>query len=485
MAKYMSKKEVERILNVSRSKIEQWCKDGKLTTQLLPGGETIFNRGEVQALKKALRKETQIRKLSQHSTLIQAKRRNSEERSTFPEWLPELTAYREGVSLLEALETENRRVKAFSALLINNSVDGILAFDKNLRLIIWNPVIERISGLGQREVVGKYAFEIAPFLKEIGDGRYFFDALNGISSVATDKYYQNHQTGTEGFFECYYSPIYSESGAIVGGLAIIRDISERKRAEADRLLLIQERAARAEAEAVGRAKDEFLATLSHELRTPLTAILGWAQLLNTGKLDQDATIKALQTIERNARIQTRLIDDLLDVSRIINGKLELRIAAVDILYITEMAIDSVKLTAETKSIQLEANLMQDVGQVLGDAARLQQVIWNLLSNAVKYTPNGGRIEARLARVGKEAEIVIQDNGIGIAPELLVHIFEKFVQASHCVERRATGLGLGLTIVRHLVEMHGGSVTAYSAGQGLGATFTVRLPLLCENESPSQ
>ena len=259
--------------------------------------------------------------------------------------------------------------------------------------------------------------------------------------------------------------------------ALRQEVSERKAAEEERArMLVREQAARAEAEQANRTKDEFLATLSHELRTPLTAILGWSHLLRTGGKSNDEHLgRALETIERNARSQSQLIDDLLDVSRIITGKLRLDVRPVELASIIEAAIDSVRPAADAKGINFEVSVAGGA-QVTGDSNRLQQVVWNLFSNAVKFTPEGGRVRVRLARVNSHAEITITDTGAGIEPRFLPHVFDRFRQADGSTTRRHGGLGLGLSIVRHLVELHGGTIGVHSEGTGQGSTFTVTLPL---------
>lgn len=238
-----------------------------------------------------------------------------------------------------------------------------------------------------------------------------------------------------------------------------------------------EQAARAEAERANRVKDEFLAVLSHELRSPLNPILGWAKLLQNGKLDEAKTTYALATIERNARLQAELIEDLLDVSRILQGKLNLNLCPIALAAMIQAAIETVQMAAEAKSIAIETNLAAERGQILGDATRLQQVIWNLLSNAVKFTPQGGQVTVQLKPVGDQAQITVVDTGKGIAAAFLPSVFDSFRQADASTTRQFGGLGLGLAIVRHLVELHGGTVQAESRGEGLGATFTVSLPLI--------
>ncbi|MBW4457739.1 MAG: response regulator [Nostoc indistinguendum CM1-VF10] len=263
------------------------------------------------------------------------------------------------------------------------------------------------------------------------------------------------------------------------------ELAERKQAEAERdHLLKQEQAARAEAERANRVKDEFLAILSHELRTPLNSILGWAKLMQISKLDPPTTTQALASIERNAELQTKLIDDLLDVAKILRGKLTMNVAPVNLVFIIESAIDTVRTAAFAKSILLRP-VLSPVGQVSGDAARLQQIVWNLLSNAIKFTPMGGQVGIRLEQVGNQAQITVSDTGKGINCNFLPHIFESFRQEDASTTRKYGGLGLGLAIVCSLTEAHGGTICADSKGEGQGATFTVRLPLLNADPQRSQ
>ncbi len=279
------------------------------------------------------------------------------------------------------------------------------------------------------------------------------------------------------------SPMLSAQGKLMGHVGTVEDISDRKQAEEARAQVIREQAARAEAEAANRMKDEFLATLSHELRTPLNSVLGWTRLLRTRSFDEATIARALETIERNAKTQAQLIEDILDVSRIIRGKLELNLRPVNLVPVIETASESVRPLAEAKAIQIETVLDRSVGLVSGDIDRLQQIIWNLLTNAIKFTPNDGKVEVRLERVGVCAEIQVIDTGIGIKTDFLPQVFDRFRQADSTTTRTHGGLGLGLAIVRHLVELHGGSVHADSAGEGQGSTFTVKLRLLNCAEEP--
>ncbi|MDB6090092.1 MAG: two-component hybrid sensor and regulator [Gammaproteobacteria bacterium] len=254
------------------------------------------------------------------------------------------------------------------------------------------------------------------------------------------------------------------------------EIAERLRAEAEReALLAREKVLRAEAEELSRLKDEFLATMSHELRTPLNAIFGWITLLRTRRLDEATQERALETIERNARAQKRLIEDLLDVSRIVTGKVALELVTVDPRRVVEAALETMHPAAQAKGLQIVPLLDSSAGTVRGDFARLQQIVCNLLSNAIKFTPAGGQVEVCLARRDGEVEISIRDSGQGIKPEFLPLVFDRFRQEDGSISRRHGGLGLGLAIVRHLVELHAGTVDADSAGEGKGARFSVRLP----------
>ncbi|QOV91341.1 PAS domain S-box protein [Humisphaera borealis] len=280
------------------------------------------------------------------------------------------------------------------------------------------------------------------------------------------------------------SPIFDD-GTPVSTVIEIRDVTGAKRAEAEReRLLDSERAARIEAERAGRMKDEFLATLSHELRTPLNAILGWSQILAHGANDANDLAEGLRVIERNARAQTQIIEDLLDMSRIISGKVRLDVQRVDLGELIRLAVETTKPSADAKAIRLQTTLDPHAGPASGDPARLQQVLWNLLSNAVKFTPKGGRVAVRLERVNSHAEVSVIDSGEGIPKEFLPHVFDRFRQADATTTRRHGGLGLGLSIVKQLVELHGGSVQVKSAGVGQGTIFTVSLPLAAVQPGPN-
>jgi PAS domain S-box-containing protein len=283
--------------------------------------------------------------------------------------------------------------------------------------------------------------------------------------------------GTERPIDYSEAPIKDAKGKTVGAVLVFHDITKRKQEEDERSrLLASERAARREAEEASRLKDEFLSTLSHELRTPLISINGWTQLLREGKISGERAERALESIECNAKSQTRLVNDLLDVSRIITGKMRLDFGPLRLGSAIEAAVESVRPSAEVKGIRLSALLDPAADPVSGDAERLQQVVWNLLSNAIKFTQKGGRVQVRLERVDSRVEITVADDGQGIKPEFLPHVFDRFRQEEGGTGRQHGGLGLGLAIVRHLVELHGGTVHADSAGLGQGATFTITLPV---------
>lgn len=351
---------------------------------------------------------------------------------------------------------------------------------------MWNPAAEKMFGWNESEAIGQFLPSISPDeqegftvnLRRIRDG-------NAIAGMETQRH---RKDGSSIDIGLWATPVRDHKGNI-NCMSIIADISDRKQVEAERAqLLDREQAARAEAEASNQLKDEFLATLSHELRTPLNAILGWAQVLRRGRYTPATLDTALEAIERQARVQTLLVEDLLDVSRIIQGKLSLKTGWLDIIKTIEIEINSVRLIAEAKSITVNSQLDPTLGLIWGDVHRLQQIVSNLLTNAVKFTSSGGTVELRLSKnvgflsadsplpVTNYLQIQVSDTGKGITADFLPHVFDRFRQADGSTTRTDSGLGLGLAIVRHLVELHGGNVTAESPGQDQGATFTVKLPL---------
>jgi PAS domain S-box-containing protein len=359
--------------------------------------------------------------------------------------------------------------------------DGVIATDTNGLILFINPVAEALTGRRQAEAEGQPLTEVFSIVNEQTRQAVDNPALQAIKDGHIVGL-ANHtllitRAGGEIPIDDSGAPIRGVDGKILGAVLIFRDITERHRTEQERArLLDSERAARAQAEAASRSKDEFVAITSHELRTPLNAILGWAQLLRTGQFGANETAHAIEAIERNARMQAQLIDDLLDMSRIITGKLRLEIRPVDLRQTVEAALDAVRPAAQAKEILLSAAFDAEGVLVSGDADRLQQVVWNLLSNAVKFTSCGGRVEVKMTHRDAQIEISVSDTGEGISADFLPYIFERFRQADSSSVRKQGGLGLGLALVRHLVELHGGSVRAHSDGRGGGATFTVTLPV---------
>ena len=284
--------------------------------------------------------------------------------------------------------------------------------------------------------------------------------------------------GTPKWWDVSVAPVFDSENKTTRLIATSRDITERRQAEREREELFKrEKAARGDAEIANRMRDEFLATVSHELRAPLNSILGWARMLEKGRLDEKTSAKAITTIVRNAEAQNRLIEDLLDVSRIISGKLRLEVMTIKPINVVEQALETVRPAAEAKGIKLEIKEKPDVSHISGDPNRLQQVIWNLLSNAIKFTPNEGKVALEIDRNEDFVEIRVKDTGVGIKEEFLPHVFDRFTQADASSIRKFGGLGLGLAIVRHITEMHGGTVHAFSAGENKGSTFVVRLPII--------
>lgn len=360
--------------------------------------------------------------------------------------------------------------------------DGILILDAvTLKIIDVNPFMIELLGYSHAEFLGKELWEIGLF----SDKQASQEAFKELQRTGYLRYEDLPLQATNGKLRDveFVSNVYEEDSHQVIQCNI-RDITDRNRAEKERtLLLAAAQAARAEADSANIVKDEFLATLSHELRTPLTSILGWSQLLTNGRLDKQQTDRAIETIARNARAQGRLIDELLDISRIVAAKLCIDLRAVKLAPLIQAVVDDVRPAADAKSINLEAGLNADMGSILGDPDRLQQIVWNLLTNAIKFTPAGGDVRVCLERNDSHVLITVNDNGQGIATELLPHVFERFRQADSSNTRSNGGLGLGLSIVRQLVELHQGTVTVESSGENAGTTFSVMLPLPGPHEIP--
>jgi PAS domain S-box-containing protein len=362
------------------------------------------------------------------------------------------------------------------AAIVSSSDDAIVGKDTNGVITSWNQAAERMFGYPAAEAIGRHITIIIP-----PDRRHEEDAvLARIRSGQSVDHFETIRVRKDGRLievSITVSPIRGADGVIVGASKIARDIGVQRQAARERTeLLSRAQVAREEAEAANRAKDDFLTTLSHELRTPLNAVFGWAAMLQTAQMDEATRARAIDTIVRNANAQVQLIDDLLDVSRIASGKLRLEPQPLDPRPVVEGAVEAVRPAALAKGIRLDTGLDPKAGMIIGDPNRLEQVVWNLLSNAVKFTPRGGSVQIHLRERGSQVEIEVRDSGIGIAPDLLPHVFERFRQGDSSSTRLQGGLGLGLTLVKQLVEMHGGTVTAESRGVDQGATFTVRLPL---------
>jgi PAS domain S-box-containing protein len=379
----------------------------------------------------------------------------------------------------EALEARTRELADALSVMkatLESTADGILVTDRAGRVTTFNQQFLEIWGLPHDTVAGGQHGELARRVAHLfSEPEAVLDRIDSVYSSTTEAL-DTLALADGRWFERFSRPQYID-GQSVGRVWSYRDISARKHAEDTlRGIVEAERKARAEIDRVSRLKDEFLATLSHELRTPLTAILGWAKVLLVKRDDAASLGRGLDAIARNAKAQARLIDDLLDMNRIASGKLRLEVQSTDLASVVEAAVEAARPSAEAKGIRLQTLLSPLPGPVAGDPHRLQQVIWNLLSNAVKFTSRGGRVEVALERVESHIEISVRDDGIGIEPHFLPQVFDRFRQADASTTRSHGGLGLGLSIARQLVEMHGGSVRATSAGLDQGATFVVALPL---------
>lgn len=389
------------------------------------------------------------------------------------------------------LNTEDPdRVRALLAAIVASSEDAIVS--KTLEGIVtsWNAAAENLFGYTAAEMIGQSITRIIPdnLLYEEVD---ILAKLRGGGRIERYETVRRRKDGELVEISLTISPVRDSSGRIIGAAKVAHDITARRNAErelkereaelsklvAERDFLLQsERTARSEAERLSHVKDEFLATLSHELRTPLNAIQGWATLLREKRARPEDHQRGLETIERNVRIQTQIVNDLLDMSRIISGKIHLEVQPLYLHDVVGHAIESVLQTAAAKNIRIQPLLDSRIGLVRGDPNRLQQILWNLLSNAIKFTPGGGRVQVVLERVNSHVEISVEDNGIGIRDEFLPHVFDRFRQADPGTSRKFGGLGLGLSIVKSLVELHGGSVRVKSPGENLGSTFIVALPI---------
>jgi PAS domain S-box-containing protein len=378
------------------------------------------------------------------------------------------------ISDRKRVEEELRQKNAILEVINESAPSPIFVKDREGRIIYANPATLEVLGKSASEVIGYRDCDLYPS-PELG--ATIVENDRRIMASGQTEVVEESPDGIRTFLGMK-APYRNEAGVVIGLIGISYDISDRKRIEAERERILQrEQAAREAAENANRVKDEFLAVLSHELRSPLNPILGWAQLLRRGKLDGVRTAQALETIERNAQLQSQLIEDLLDISRIMSGKLTLVPVPVNLSSVIAAALETVRLAAEAKSIHIEVNLEPNIKQVYGDAGRLQQVVWNLLSNAVKFTPTVGRVKVRLTQTNQDAQLQVIDTGKGINSEFLPYVFEHFRQEDGATTRQFGGLGLGLAIARQIAELHGGRIWVESRGENQGSTFTVELPLL--------
>jgi PAS domain S-box-containing protein len=371
---------------------------------------------------------------------------------------------------------------------VESSPLAVVEWDSDFRVSRWSRSAERLFGWKAEDVLGKH----------VNEWRFVFaDDVDAVALVTNRQregvevqgVLSNRNYTRDGsvlYCEWYNSVLRDDRGKLVSVLSLVLDVTARKSAEEERAAsLLRECDARRHAEEADRLKDEFLATLSHELRTPLTSILGWASMIRNGEVEGSNASRAIETIERNARSQARLIDDLLDVSRIITGNLRLDMHPLNFGPIVEAALDALRPTADVKGIQLQTRFTPEECLVKGDPNRLRQVIWNLLSNAIKFTQRGGSVSIDLNCIESTARLTVSDTGDGISAEFLPYVFDRFRQAEGSISRKQGGLGLGLAVARHLVELHGGTITAESEGLGKGSVFSVDLPLGQERRDPAR
>jgi PAS domain S-box-containing protein len=370
----------------------------------------------------------------------------------------------------------NPEIAARLAAIIDCSDDAIISKSLDGIITSWNGAAERLFGYTAAEAIGQHITLIIPEDRRAEEDMVLAVLRQG-QRISHFETVRRTKDGRLVDISLTVSPIRNAAGKVVGASKIARDISERRLLERERQrLLAREQEARAEAEALNQSKDQFLATLSHELRTPLNAIYGWARVLDSGRVEVEIVRRATAAILRNAAAQVRLIEELFDVARVITGKMRLDVRPMSVSTVVEAALDSVRPAAIAKAILLESTQDPHAGAIMGDPARIQQVIWNLVMNAIKFTPKEGQVHLHVRRVNSNIEIEVSDTGQGIAPEQMSRLFQRFGQADIGSTRRHAGLGIGLALVRHLVELHGGTVNAHSAGVGLGAMFTVTLPV---------
>lgn len=430
--------------------------------------------------------EEKLRRAANEQIAVEFEGRNEESgrwyaNKAYPAADGGLTIYFRDITQRKRAEEALRANEAQLQTLFDEAPLGIYLVDSDFRIRRVNPTALPVFG-DIPDLIGRDFDEVIHILwsNEYADEivQLFRRTLEtGEPYITPEQIKQRRDRNMTEYYEWQINRIPLPEGGY-GVVCYFRDIAAQvfARQEIEQLLK-REQQARAEAEEANRLKDEFLATVSHELRNPLNAMLGWSRMLNSSNISEETAKRGLTAIERNAKAQAQLVEDLLDVSRIVSGKLRLNVRPVQLVSVIEDAIDTIRPAADAREIRLQASLDPDAGPVAGDSQRLQQVVWNLLSNAVKFTPKGGRVQVRLARINSHIEIVVSDTGQGIAAEFLPYVFDRFRQADGSISRAYSGLGLGLAIVRHLVELHGGSSHADSPGKDQGAIFTVKLPLM--------
>jgi PAS domain S-box-containing protein len=357
------------------------------------------------------------------------------------------------------------------AAIVNSSDDAIVSKDLNGVITTWNRAAERMFGYTAAEAVGRSITLIIPD-ERLDEEKYVLSQIRAGRAVDHFQTVRRRKDGSLLDVSLTVSPIINEAGVIIGASKIARDVTEQMRLAAA-------------LEEANRLKDEFLATLSHELRTPLNAVLGYVHMLQGADLPAERRLHALDVIDRNAKILAQLVEDVLDTSRVATGKSRIHVRPADAITILDAALDVIRPAADSKAITLGRHVSRSTAPIVADPDRLQQVFWNLLSNAVKFTPRNGRIEVRLRWTPDQLEVEVSDSGAGISPAFLPFVFQRFRQADARWNREHTGLGLGLALVRHFVELHGGTVTAESEGLGRGATFCVTLPVRAAVEDVKQ
>jgi PAS domain S-box-containing protein len=390
----------------------------------------------------------------------------------------------------EAEEHLRQSEESFRLLVASVKDYAIFLLDPEGKIVTWNEGAHRLKGYEPHEIIGRHFSTFYPESDvRAGKPEWELEEARRSGSVE-DEGWRLRKDGSRFWANVVITAVYDDHGTLRGFAKVTRDITERKEKEEAQQALIEQREARLQAEEeqrhaeasyrvaqeANRAKDEFLMTLSHELRTPMTTILGWSRLLPTIPTNDPAFREAVASIMRGAQLQARLIDDVLDVSRIVSGKLRLSVENVDVAHLLAASVDGVRPSADAKGITITSAFTPSLGTLVGDPTRLQQIVWNLLTNAVKFTPKGGTIQISGSRTSSHVQIAVTDTGEGIEPGFLPHIFEPFRQAESPSSRVHGGLGLGLSIVRYLAEAHGGTVAAESAGRGKGTTFTLTLPI---------